>query len=169
MMRVPKLQAWARWLVVACVLHATALWPGEASSAVSADEWLDTIRAPLRSDGGAATSCPGVGTVAFRPGMAELSVEGKRSVDALAAALGSAGLGKARFTVLWLANDGVPADLTKRRAAAIEADLRSRPALVPERLAVGRAPVAFAECPRSPQLDNVLLQVRITGRWWGGQ
>ncbi len=168
-MRAPKLQALARWLAVACVLLAPALWPGEASSAASADEWLDTIRTPLRSDDGAARNCPGVGTVAFRPGMAELSVEGKRSVDALAAALGSAGLGKARFTVLWLANDGVPADLTKRRAAAIEADLRSRPALVPERLAVGRAPAAFEDCARSPQSDHVLLQVRIAGRWWGGQ
>jgi hypothetical protein len=152
--RVPT--ASERWMVAA------------AASALSAQEWLDTIRPPLRDDG-PQTVCPGVGGIAFNPGTAEPSADGRRSLDALGAALASSSFENSKFRILWLADAGASSGLAERRASKIEADLRSTEALPPGRLVLMPASAAFEDCSQPVPADTLLLQVGIAGRWWGGQ
>jgi hypothetical protein len=145
-----------RWMVAA------------AASALSAQEWLDTIRPPLR-DEGPQTVCPGVGGIAFNPGTAEPSADGKRTLDGLGAALASPSFENSKFRILWLADAGASSGLAERRASKIEADLRSTEALPPGRLVLMPASAAFEDCSQPVPADTLLLQVGIAGRWWGGQ
>jgi len=139
-----------------------------AASALSAQEWLDTIRPPLRDDG-PQTVCPGVGGIAFNPGTAEPSADGKRTLDGLGAALALPSFENSKFRIRWLADAGSPSGLAERRASKIEADLRSTEALPPGRLELMPASAAFEDCSQPVPADTLLLQVGIAGRWWGGQ
>jgi hypothetical protein len=137
-------------------------------AALSAQEWLDTIRPPLRDDG-PGMACPGVGEIAFDPGTAELSADGRHSLDTLGATLASPSFENSRFRILWLASAGASDGLDEQRARKIEHNLRSGHALPSGRLEMMPAPAAFEDCSRSVPADTLLLKVGVAGRWWGGQ
>jgi hypothetical protein len=142
-----------------------------ANATLSAQEWLDTIRVPLRSDEAREMDegkCPGVGAIAFDPGSAQPSAVGKRSLDALATALASPDFADSRFQVLWLANAAEESRLADQRASVIAVYLRSLPSLPAARLTIQPASAAFEDCSEPAPANSLLLQVRIAGRWWGG-
>ena len=162
-----RLRGFAGVLATAFVItQAPMAGVAAMASPMSAQEWLDTIRVPVRDDG-PQVGCPDVGAIDFKSGMAELSADGRRSLDALATTLTSADLEASRFHMLWLAGAGESKGLAERRVGVVEADLRSRPALSPGRLTIQPA-AALEDCPRLPSANALLLQVRIAGRWWGG-
>ena len=161
-----RLRGFAGVLAAAVIFTQAPMAVAAMASPMSAQEWLDTIRVPVRDDG-PQVGCPDVGAIDFKSGMAELSADGRRSLDALATTLTSADLEASRFHMLWLAGAGESKGLAERRVGVVEADLRSRPALSPGRLTIQPA-AALEDCPRLPSANALLLQVRIAGRWWGG-
>lgn len=129
------------------------------ATGMSPEEWLDTIRVPLRGIGRA--DCVGVGPVEFEAGKAEVTDLGRRNLDALATALTSGELNASRYEVLWLPGSAKADSLTKRRIAFITDNLRSRPTLTAARLSVASTPAArFDGCPRPQSADTILLKIR---------
>ena len=163
-----------RWAGVLAVM-AGVFSAGAAVAAMSAQDWLDTISVPLRSDSAPSApsstgACPGVGAIAFEPGTADLSSDGAHTLDALASAMASSELENSAFQILWLASAGETGRPADERLGRIEALLRAHPALPAERLMIIHGAASkLVDCLRSAAPNTLLLQVRIAGRWWGGQ
>lgn len=133
-----------------------------AASGMTAEDWLDTIRVPLRGVGRSA--CSGVGAIEFEVGGAQLSPTGRQNLDGLAAAMTAQDLATSRLELLWTAGPGKVSNLTQRRLALIKADLRSYPTLTPERLSIPSNPVgSFDGCRLPVSPDTLLLQLRVLG------
>jgi hypothetical protein len=143
-----------------------------AESGMSAEDWLDTIRVPLRGvgsgggggDGDGGPACTGVGAIEFEAGGTQLSPTGRQNLDGLVAALTAQDLAASRLELVWTAGPGSASRLTQRRLALIRADLRSHPSLTPERLTIPSKPVRSIDgCPLSVSPDTLLLQLRVVG------
>jgi hypothetical protein len=145
----------------------------DAPAAMSAQDWLDTIRPPMRpprrADEPPPPECPGVGAVTFVPGAAAPSAEGQANLDALIKALTSPDQQKWKFSIDWLADPTATVELSRQRAAAIETAVRARPSLTAKRLSFAPAATRLKDCPRQASTDTLLLQLDWAGRWYGDE